>query len=239
MRPVWRAEWLIALRRRRLMVLNTLVPLALVTPIAWSAAPSVHASAVFAVLFTLFGTFGASIPLIRDGESGLLMRYALTGVHPSGLLLQRMLASTLLDLGQLAPSIAVIVLARGASATEVSQLLVAFALGLLTANVLGVWAAAIARSVAEGALFSAVGALLLLHVSGTFRSPPIGSWAARLEAWMPLRPLHESLLLVADPSSSAAPGMPLLFPSLVLVAVLIATGIFAGWVTGLSRPRSR
>lgn len=221
------------------MVLNTLVPLALVTPIAWSAAPAVHASAVFAVLFTLFGTFGASIPLIRDGESGLLMRYTLTGVHPGGLLLQRLLASTLLDLGQLAPSLAVVVLARGATPTEVSQLTVAFALGLLTANVLGVWAAAIARSVAEGALFSAVGALLLLHLSGTFRSPAVGSWAARLEAWMPLRPLHETLLRVADPSSGAVPEMRLLFPSLVLVGVLVTTGMFAGWVMGFGRPRSR
>ena len=96
--PVWRTEWLTALRRRRLLLLNTLIPLAFVAPIALSSAPAVHAAAAFTVLFALFGTFGSSIPLIRDDESGLLRRYMLTGVHPGGLLLQHVFANAALDL---------------------------------------------------------------------------------------------------------------------------------------------
>ena len=110
---VWRAEWLTAVRRRRLLLFNILIPLTFVATIALSSAPAVHAAAVFTVLFALFGTFGSSIPLIRDGESGLLRRYVLTGVHPGGLLLQRVFAAVALDLIELAPSVLVIVAARG------------------------------------------------------------------------------------------------------------------------------
>ena len=119
--PVWRTEWLTALRRRRLLVLNTLIPLVFVAPIALSAAPAVHSAAAFTVLFALFGTFGSSIPLIRDGESGLLRRYVLTGVHPGGLLLQRVFANAALDLTELAPSVLVIFVARGSSVPQVAM----------------------------------------------------------------------------------------------------------------------
>ena len=195
--PMWRTEWLVALRRRRLMVLNTLIPLAFVAPIALSSAPAVHAAAVFTVLFTLFGTFGSSIPLIRDGESGLLRRYVLTGAHPGSLLLQRVFATAALDLIQLAPSVLVIVAARETSATQLAMVVPAMVLGLVAANATGALTAALAKSVAEGALFSAVAALLLLHWAGTFRSPVPGTWQAALEAWSPFRPLHESLLAAA------------------------------------------
>ena len=168
---VWRAEWLTAVRRRRLFLFNILIPLTFVATIALSSAPAVHAAAVFTVLFTVFGTFGSSIPLIRDGESGLLRRYVLTGIHPGGLLLQRVFATAALDLIELAPSVLVIVAARGSSASQFAMVVGALILGLLAANALGALTAALARSVAEGALLSAMAALLLLHWAGTFRSP--------------------------------------------------------------------
>ena len=194
---VWRAEWLTAVRRRRLLLFNILIPLTFVASIAFSSAPAVHAAAVFTVLFTLFGTFGSSIPLIRDGESGLLRRYVLTGVHPGGLVLQRVFAAATLDLIELAPSVLVIVVARGSSASQVALVVPAMILALVAANALGALTAALAKSVAEGALFSAVAALLLLHWAGTFRSPLPGTWQATLETWNPFRPLHESLLAAA------------------------------------------
>ena len=194
---VLRTEWLTALRRRRLFLFNILIPLTFVATIALSSAPAVHAAAVFTVLFALFGTFGSSIPLIRDGESGLLRRYVLAGVHPGSLLLQRVFAAAALDLVELAPSVLVIVVARGSSASQMAMVVPAMILGLLAANALGAITAAFAKSVAEGALFSAVAALLLLHWAGTFRSPVPGTWQATLEAWNPFRPLHESLLAAA------------------------------------------
>lgn len=70
-------EWQLARRRVRLFVLNVAVPLILVVPVALSGAPRAHAAAVYTVLFTLFGTFGSAIPLVRDGESGIFTRVAL------------------------------------------------------------------------------------------------------------------------------------------------------------------
>ena len=66
----------------------------------------------------------------------------------------------------------------------------------------------LAKSVAEGALFSAVAALLPLHWAGTFRTPVPETWQATLEVWNPFRPLHESLL------AAAGAGGPDLAPAL-------------------------
>lgn len=230
---VWRTQWLTALRRRRLLAFNTLIPLVFVATIALSAAPAVHAAATFTVLFALFGTFGSSIPLIRDGESGLLRRYVLTGAHPGGLLLQHIFATATLDLIQLAPSVLVIVVAKGSSAPQAAMVLPAMALGLVAANALGALTAALAKSVAEGALFSAMAALLLLHWAGTFRTPVPGTWQATLEAWNPFRPLHESLLAAAGAGGPDLDPVLLAIPMGVTVAVLLVIAAAGRYAIGL------
>ncbi len=231
--PIWRTEWLTALRRRRLLAFNTLIPLAFVAPIALSSAPAVHAAAVFTVLFALFGTFGSSIPLIRDGESGLLRRYVLTGVHPGGLLLQHVFATAALDLIELAPSVLVIVVARGSSAAQIAMVVPAMVLGLVAANTLGALTAALAKSVAEGALFSAVAALLLLHWAGTFRTPLPGTWQATLEAWSPFRPLHESLLAASGAGGPAVDPALLTAPLGVALTVVLLMALAGRYTIGL------
>ena len=230
---VWRTQWLTALRRRRLLAFNTLIPLVLVATIALSPAPAVHAAATFTVLFALFGTFGSSIPLIRDGESGLLRRYVLTGVHPGGLLLQHIFATAALDLIQLAPSVLVIVVARGSSVPQSAMVLPAMVLGLVAANALGALTAALAKSVAEGALFSAVAALLLLHWAGTFRTPVPGTWQATLEAWNPFRPLHESLLAAAGAGGPDPDPVLLVIPIGVTLAILLVITAAGRYTIGL------
>jgi hypothetical protein len=230
---VWRTEWLTALRRRRLFLFNILIPLTMVATIALSAAPSAHAAAVFTVLFALFSTFGSSIPLIRDGESGLLRRYVLTGVHPGVLLLQRVFATAALDLIELAPSVLVIAAARGSSASQLAILVPSMVLGLLAANALGALSAALAKSVAEGALFSAVAALLLLHWAGTFRTPVPGTWQAMLEVWNPFRPLHESLLAAAGAGGPDLDPALLTAPLGVTLAVLLLLTAAGRYTIGL------
>ncbi len=231
--PVWRTLWLTALRRRRLMAFNILIPLVFVATIALSAAPAVHAAATFTVLFALFGTFGSSIPLIRDGESGLLRRYVLTGVHPGGLLLQHIFATAALDLIQLAPSVLVIVVARESTAPQSAMILPAMVLGLVAANATGALTAALAKSVAEGALFSAVAALLLLHWAGTFRTPVPGTWQATLETWNPFRPLHESLLAAAGAGGPDLDPALLAIPAGVTLAVLLVIAAAGRYAIGL------
>lgn len=191
-------EWRMALARRRLLVLNVVVPLALMAPIALGAAPPFHAAAVYAVLFALFGTFGSAIPLVRDAEAGIVARVLLAGIRPSGYLIQRAGASALLDVAQLAPALVVAWVGAHASPSALIEAALALGATLWVANLLGVIVAAVARSVAEAALFAATGALLLLHVSGVFRTPPAGSLAALLEAVGPFRALHESLLAMTS-----------------------------------------
>jgi hypothetical protein len=230
---VWRTEWLTALRRRRLFLLNTLIPLAFVATIAFSPAPAVHSAAVFTVLFTLFGTFGSSIPLIRDGESGLLRRYILTGVHPAVLLFQHIFATAAIDLIQLTPSIFVLAIARGSSAAQLAMVAPAMVLGMIAANTLGTITAAVAKSVAEGALFSAVAALVLLHLSGAFRTPAPGTWQAVLEAWSPFRPLHESLLAATGAGGPDLETALLTLPIAATLAVLLLVAASGRHAAGL------
>ena len=194
MSPAWSVEWLVASRRRRLLALNAGIPLLLVTPVALAGAPSFHASAVFSVLFVIFGVFGSAIPLVRDGSRGILTRWQLAGLSAREVLTARLAAQATLDTLVTLPAAALIVLAGAGGAGSWGALLLALPFALLVANALGAWAAALARSLAEAALFAAVVSLLFLHLAGVFRVPAPGTLSARLEALGPFRVLHESLL---------------------------------------------
>jgi hypothetical protein len=222
---VWELEWQVALRRRRLFVLNLAIPLLLVVPIALSGAPAVHAAAVYTVLFTLFATFGSAIPLIRDGEDGLLSRFALAGIAPRAFLLQRVAAQAVLDTVQLALPLLVVVVAAPGPWTDGAALLpralLVLFLALLLANVLGACVAALARSVAEGALFAAVSALLLLHGAGTFRTPAPGSPAALAAELVPFSGLHRTMLEAAGGGAGTVGFAGLAVGAPVAVALLL------------------
>jgi len=227
---VWGVEWRIALRRRRLLALNVAIPLLLVLPVALGPAPPPHAAAVYVVLFILFGTFGAAIPLVRDARSGLLARIRGAGIAPASILLERSAASSLLDLCQLLPSAVAIWAASDASGFDglppLFALLGALALSLTAANLVGLWIGVLARSLAEAALFAAVAGLLLLHASGVFRTPAPGSLGAHLEAVAPFRLLHEILLqgLASSLHASHSPGLGPLAAAVFLGGLTTALG---------------
>lgn len=223
---IWRLEWRIALRRRRLFFLNCGIPLLLVAPLVLGGAPVFHAAAALAVLFVLFGTFGSAIPLLREGQSGLLRRILLTGASEPRILLERVLASTLVDFVQLIPSLVLVLLAWGASAPVWGTLPPVLLLTLAVANLLGIWIAAAARSLAEGALFAAVVSLFLLHGSGVFRTASPGSAGALLEATLPFGPLHQ-LLLAAGGSPVPPPFTSVLVPGGAGLLLLALTGVAA------------
>lgn len=190
---IWRLEWLRAWRRRRLFIFNVAIPLMLVLPISLSSAPSVHAAAVYTVLFALFGTFGAAIPVLRDGERGIMRRVGL-GTAPANVITARALVGGCIDALQLLPALLVILVVKNSFDVAAVWLLAATFVSLIIANFVGLWLAALARSVAEGALFAAIATLLLLHASGVFRTPQPGSLGERIEFFAPYRALHEALL---------------------------------------------
>jgi hypothetical protein len=120
------------------------------------------------------------------------------------------------------PAVALILFTSGRPFEVAPALLLAVPFALLVANALGAWTAALARSLAEAALFSSVLSLLLLHAAGTFRTPAPGSLAGTLEAVSPFRTLHEAFL---GATGSASPDLGRwLVPMAVGAAVLLGTG---------------
>ena len=215
-----------AVARPRLFAINTAIPLLLVAPIALGAAPPPHAAAVYAVLFALFATFGAAIPLLRDAERGWVARLARTGLGRRGHLIGRALAGAALDAVQLTPSMVLIAAAAGAW-QRLPLLWLTASAALVFGNLLGIWVAALARSVAEGALFAAVSCLLLLHASGVFRTPAAGSIGAAIETLAPFRPLHNVLGAVTAHASPHAGTSPLAAGLAIASAALVLTAILA------------
>ena len=223
---VWRLEWRLALRRRRLLVLNMAIPLLLVVPLGAGGAPAYHASAAYAVLFVLFATFGSAIPLLRDGETGTLRRIVLRGVSEPVLLGERVLAGCALDCLELLPALGVVLLLGGAEPYVWLWALPTLALAVLAGNLLGVWVAAGARSIAEGALFAALTALFVLHGSGVFRTPEPGSPGELLSGLLPFGPLHR-LLFAAAGGGDLGLGLATVVPSIGLAIMLLGVTLAA------------
>lgn len=224
---IWRLEWTLAFRRRRLFAMNVGIPLLLVAPVALGGAPPFHAAAAYAVLFVLFGTFGSAIPLLRDAEGGLLQRILLAGAAPRSLLLQRVLAGAAQDALQLLPSLSLVLL-LGRAGAEVWLLALPLLGGaLLAANVVGLGVAAAARSLAEGALFAAVVSLFLLHGSGVFRTAPPGTPASVAESVLPYGPLHRLLLAGAGGAPWPGGAAGALFTTWSAAAALLLLAVFA------------
>jgi len=190
---VWALEWTQARRRPRVALLSAAVPLLLVTVVALGGAPRPHAALVYTVLFTFFGTFGAAVPWARDAERGWLHRLVLAGVGLPALAAQRLLASALIDLLELLPSVLAIAYFYRTSSADAARLAVMVGVGLLAANVLGACVAWLARSLAETALLASAASLLLLHAAGVFRTPPPGGLAETIARFVPFHYLHEAV----------------------------------------------
>ncbi|MSR22808.1 MAG: ABC transporter permease [Gemmatimonadetes bacterium] len=222
--PIWRIEWRIAIRRRRLLAFNVGIPLLLVVPLSFGGAPAYHASSAYTMLFVLFGTFGSAIPLLREGDGGPLRRILLTGFPEPAFVTERVLAGSALDLLQLFPAMA-LVLGAGRAGTDVWVAAIpALILAFVAANLVGLWVAALARSIAEGALLAAVVSLFLLHGSGVFRTPAPDSWGAILESVLPYRALHETFLAGTGGLTEAPMPAGLLVPA-VTTALLFAVTV--------------
>ncbi|MEX1256482.1 MAG: ABC transporter permease [Gemmatimonadota bacterium] len=228
--PIWKLEWRLAFRRRRLLYFNVAIPLLLILPIKLAGAPSFHASAAYAVLFVLFGTFGSAIPLLREGDGGPLRRMVLSGFPEWAFLAQRVVAGSLLDLLQLLPALLFILFPSNLNPGALLVAAASLALALLAANLIGVWVAAAAGSIAEGALFAAVIALFLLHGSGVFRTPAPGTVGATFDAILPASPMHETLL------GAAGSGIPtgligtLPIPSALTLLLFVVTLLIAPFI---------
>lgn len=191
---VWALEWRLAVTRRRYLVLGAVLPLALVLPVATGAVPADETASVYAVLFVAFAAIGSALPLRWEGERGMSARILLGGMSSPGYLLQRTAAGAVLDLVQLSPAFVVAALAVHASVAEALLAYLGLAATAWIAGLLGVFAAAVTRSLAEAVLVVSVIVISLSEMSGVFYTPRPGSVGAVLEAISPFRALHEALL---------------------------------------------
>jgi len=194
MPPVWGVQWQLALARKRVFILNFIVPFTLVLPIATGAVPPAAAAGIYVVLFTAFAMFGSAVTLRWEGQRGMSARIVRAGVNPSSYLLQRAGAGAVLDTLQLTPALLVAGVAVGAGAGAVAVALLALAATVWIAGLVGIVIAAASRSHTETALFTAVAVSLLAHMSGVFTEPASGTYQALLELGSPFGALHGSLL---------------------------------------------
>jgi len=234
---VWRLAWRAALARRRLLAWNVAVPVILLAPVALSPAAAQHRTAVFGVFFVFFGTFGSAIPAVRDAESGWLDTVFRTGVSRGRWLAETVAAGAALDLLELLPATAVLLLSAGRTGPDgLAGLAAALVLAILVANGLGVLLAALVRSHAEAALVSAALSLLLLHFAGFFRIPVAG-WTLVAATVMPYRPLREALATVqtGGPATwgSWAPAV-----ATGLVACLLLVALAPRWTRRFEWPQA-
>ena len=228
---IMKAEWQIAIRNKRLLFFNIVVPIVFIAPLILSGAPGVHVTVILVVLFALFSTFGSSIPLIRDKESGLLQRYVMTGVNPGFLLLQRTLVFALIDFLQLVPAQALIIVVTAGNFGEISLFMTMVFLALIAGNLFGVLAASASRSIAEGALFSSFLGLFMIHFAGVFRVAVPGSLVSIVEPWIPFRPLYLSvrtIVLGAEPVMGSDLAPPLFFTLVLIMGTYCRGKVFLG-----------
>src|SRR5436190_5231304 len=110
---VWRLEWRRAWRRPRLFAFNIILTFLLVFLMTVGGAPAPHAAAVYTVLFALFGTFGATIPALRDAERGIIRRVTVTPLATRAVVFGRAFAAACIDGLQLLPAVVVILVTEG------------------------------------------------------------------------------------------------------------------------------
>jgi hypothetical protein len=220
---VWGVQWRLATTRKRVFILNFVVPFTLVLPVATGAVPPVAAAGVYAVLFAAFAMFGSALPLRWEGHRGMSARVVRAGVGPSSYLLQIAAAGAVLDAVQLTPALLLASFTAGAEALEIVRAFVVLAGTVWVGGLLGVVIAAASRSITETALFTAVSVPLLAHMSGVFRTPPPGTLSASLESISPLRALHEAFLEMTIGVPPAG-GVALLLWALALPVVVWLLG---------------
>jgi len=224
---VWGVEWRLALSRRRDLAVRVIAPLSAALVIATGAVPAAAAAASYATLIVAFGLLATALPVLHDGEVGIMARVVRGGVSPASYLLQRAAAAAALALVQLLPAGAVAAAFLHASTSEFLIALGAVAVSLWIASLLGVVTAAVSRSGVEAGVLCVLVLLLLLHMSGVFRTPSPDGLGAMLESASPFRALHEAFVTMvagggarggvaaAAWAAALSVGVPLLAPRLV------------------------
>jgi hypothetical protein len=195
---VWGLDWRLTLAGRRSLAFWVLVPLALVVVIATAALPAAWGIAAYSTLFIGSGLLRAALPVFVDTRSGLTGRVLRGGVSPASYLLQRAAAAAATTLLCLLPAACVVALSMRAAVPEMLIAVGGLAVSLWITGLAGAIVGTVSESTTEVMVLGGVLLVVLLHMSGVFRTPGPGTLGALLENSSPFRAMHEALASMAS-----------------------------------------
>lgn len=226
---IWQRELLEFYQRRRALVIKLLFPLLVALPLLFSGAAAFYQALALTMLITIIGALGAGAVLTRERLVGLTVRYRTLPVTPGRLLLERLSINAAIDLIQLLPVLALLLLRHPTAIAWWPALLLATMAVLLVGNLLGAVASVLSDSPGEVMLYVFIPLLPVLYLSGVFTTltAPALLVISRL---LPFSYLHEAVLGTLGGAPNLLPWETLLGAIGLLVGVVGLTGRLGRWV---------
>ena len=219
-------EWLVTLARPRTFLIRLVMPLVLAVPLLTGRAPTFWAGMLLTVLVAMIGAVGSGVGLARARGCGLLTRLAMVPRPAHRLVAGWVLAGTSVDVVQLLPVLAAVLVAGAPGPGVAAALLLSAVSTLIVANTLGFVLARLAGGPGEVLLDVAVVLAPLLFLGGLFTGVPATGWRHVVALLDPFTYLHAAFVgaLGGDASQGAAAitGAAAAWAALSLLA--LATG---------------
>lgn len=162
----WEKEIMEDCRSKKALAMKFLLPLLLLSPLAFGHVPDHIKAWILSVAVLFTGTFGSAVGLAQIRESRMLEKLAVTPVSPRRIIADYMMASMLMDGLQL---MVPFVLVAGLTTSRLPMAMACYVAALVAASALGVIVAVMAGSSAEVHLYAALAVL----VSGALSNPVI------------------------------------------------------------------
>jgi hypothetical protein len=209
-RNLFQVEAAATLAGRRSLALRMGLALLLALPFALFAMPPRAKAAGLSMMVLFVSFFGAAVGLVRRRAEGQWLRLRLLPVAPWLASLDYLLVSTLADLVQTAPALALfaVVNCRGAAVGVLGAAAAAWVLSVAVLNALGMLLAAAVRSNAEVHLAAALSVGVVAFLSGLLPvPPPVAGLVGATSACSPLAGFAAQLAALAGGPAHAAGAM--------------------------------
>ncbi|WP_320129847.1 ABC transporter permease [uncultured Sphaerochaeta sp.] len=161
------------LQNKRSLAIKIILPLLLISPIAFSKTDVLVKAGVILGFVIFFGIFGSSVGFVRLKETKMMERMAVLPIPYWRLTLDYIVANTILDVGQIVLPFILIVFNARLSMKDLALSVVALLASVLVANTLGVLVGFLAKTSGEVHLYSIISVLLTVLLSGAISFIPI------------------------------------------------------------------
>ncbi|HME54569.1 MAG TPA: ABC transporter permease [Candidatus Lokiarchaeia archaeon] len=160
------------IKNRKSIIMKFLVPLVLLSPVAFINMPAYVKSGILAFMILFLGVFGSSVRIVRLREQKITERLAVLPIKPSILIMHYILANSLVDSLQLLPPMLLIFILGIPGIAAIAWVLMLYVLAVFAANMIGVIIALVAGSSAEVHLYAMIVTLGIAVMSGSFFTLP-------------------------------------------------------------------